>query len=106
MSTKSVTQQTFQSSVLESDQLVVVDFWATWCGPCKMLSPIVDELSDEIGDVNFVKIDADQAQDLVNAYTIMGIPTLLFFKHGEVVERLSGLRSKAEIEKVIQTHQS
>ena len=76
------------------DGVVLVDFFATWCGPCKMLSPIVDEVSDEITDVKFIKVDVDQLSDIASNYNIMSIPTLIIFKDGNVVAKQMGMLPK------------
>jgi len=94
----SVTEDTFQSEVLNASDPVLVDFSAVWCGPCKMLDPIVKQLAvDWDGKVKVVKIDADQNPGIVTQYGVMGIPTLLFFKGGEIKERITGYMPKDKL---------
>ena len=86
-----VTEDTFQTEVIDASEPVLVDFSAVWCGPCKMLDPIVKQLAGEWdGQVKIVKIDADQNPNILMKYGVMGIPTLLFFKGGEIKERITG----------------
>lgn len=93
--TNQITSNDFQVEVLSSSLPVVVDFFATWCGPCKAMSPIFDELSQEYKEkVKFVKIDVDQNQDLASQYNIFSIPTFLIFKDGKVVNQLTGAIGK------------
>ena len=93
-----VTEETFQSEVLDASDPVLVDFSAVWCGPCKMLDPIVKQLAvDWNGKVKVVKIDADQNPGIVTQYGVMGIPTLLFFKSGEIKERITGYMPKDKL---------
>ena len=80
---------------------VVVDFFATWCGPCKMLSPVMDEISNELSDINFYKVDVDKNEDIAREYGIMSIPTIIIFENGKVVNTLVGLRNKTELKEVI-----
>jgi thioredoxin 1 len=94
----SVTEDTFKMEVLDSSQPVLVDFSAVWCQPCKMLDPIVKQLAGEWdGKVKVVKIDADENPNLVMQFGIMGIPTLLFFKGGEIKERITGFMPKDKL---------
>ena len=98
----SVTNETFESEVLKSDKAVIVDFWAEWCGPCKALAPILEEISTEVAaKAKVVKVNVDQAGELAQQYGIRGIPTLIFFKDGEVKSTLVGNQPKAEILKNI-----
>ena len=81
--------------LLESEKLVIVDFWATWCGPCRMLSPLLDEVEEEMADkVTVVKVNVDDADEIAYRYRIMSIPTLLFFKGGQIVDRTVGAMPK------------
>ena len=93
-----ITEKNFQSGVLQSATPVLLDFSAEWCGPCKMLEPILGELAGEYnGRVRFGKVNIDQEQTLAAQYNISAVPTLLFFKKGEVVDQRRGLKSKAEL---------
>ena len=89
----------FKAEVLDAKGLVLVDFWATWCGPCKMLAPTVSEIADEYeGKVKVCKLDVDQAMDIARSYGVASIPTLILFKDGEIVKKSVGVVSKTEIE--------
>lgn len=93
-----VTEDTFQTEVIDSSEPVLVDFSAVWCGPCKMLDPIVKQLAGEwSGKVKVVKIDADQNPNILMQYSVLGIPTLLFFKGGEIKERVTGYMPKDKL---------
>ncbi len=90
-----VSDTSFESDVLDSDQPVLVDFWAEWCNPCKMIAPIVDELAEEYdGQLRVAKLDADENPNIMQVYGVMGIPTLILFKGGEAVERITGYMPK------------
>ena len=91
------------SGLLQEDKLLVVDFYATWCGPCKKLSPTLDEVSEEFaGQVNIVKVDVDESEDLALNYGIRSVPTVLFFKNGQQVDKFVGALPKSEIVAKIQ----
>lgn len=92
-----LTSDNFKTEVLESEVPVLVDFWAEWCGPCRMVLPIVEELSEELTDVKVGKVNVDEQPDLAMEYKIMTIPTLLVFKNGELANKAIGAMSKAEI---------
>ncbi len=93
-----ITSENFEQEVLNSEVPVLVDFFATWCGPCKMMSPIVEELAKEMkGKVKIYKVDTDEEQDLAIKYGIMSIPTFIVFKNGEVVNTAVGMRDKEEL---------
>ena len=95
---KDVTDATFEEEVLKADKPVLVDFWAPWCGPCRMVSPIVEELSDEYeGKVAFFKLNTDDNPDTSVKYGIRSIPTLLVFKDGEPVGQIVGFRPKSDL---------
>ena len=98
---KVVTNTNFQD-LLAGDKPLMVDFWATWCGPCRILSPTVDEIADEYADrITVAKCNVDDAEEIAMQYRIMSIPTLLFFKGGEVVDKRVGVVSKDEIVSII-----
>ena len=92
-----VTSENFEREVLQSDKPVLIDFYADWCGPCKMLSPIVDEVAEENTDIKVVKINVDNAQDLAMKYQVMSIPTLVVIKDGKEVNRSVGLIDKTDV---------
>jgi thioredoxin 1 len=93
-----VTDETFEAEVLDAGLPVLVDFWAEWCGPCKMIAPIVDELAEEYeGSLVVRKLDADENPSTMQAFGIMGIPTLILFKGGEAVERITGFMPKEKL---------
>lgn len=93
-----VTSKNFKEEVLESDLLVLVDFWASWCGPCKMMSPVVEQIAKEMdGKAKVCKVNIDEEQDLAMKYGIMSIPTFLIFKDGKVVNSAVGVRDKQEL---------
>jgi len=89
------TAQSFSSDVVDSKQPVVVDFYADWCGPCRIVSPIIEQLSQEYdGRIRFVKVDVDKSPELAEKYGVMSIPTIIFFKHGKEMTRVIGATSK------------
>ncbi len=95
---KSIKESEFQSEVLDSELPVIVDFWAPWCGPCKMIAPIMDELSVEYdGKIKFVKINTDDARNVAVKYGIMGIPTLKIFRGGSEINSISGAAPKPHL---------
>ncbi|MDE5899458.1 MAG: thioredoxin [Treponemataceae bacterium] len=97
MAAKTVTIENFQQEVLGSGVPVLVDFWAGWCGPCRMVSPLVDELADEHPEYAFCKVNVDEQPDLANQYKVMSIPNLVVFKDGKVVAQSAGAKPKEQI---------
>lgn len=96
---KNVNEKEFYNEIKEGKTLV--DFYANWCGPCKMLSPIIHELSEEITDIKFLKVDIDEESELAEKYDVMSIPTIILFENGVEVKKNIGLISKSELEKFI-----
>ncbi|MBQ3118225.1 MAG: thioredoxin [Clostridia bacterium] len=92
-----VNKSNFQKEVLESDRTVLLDFWASWCGPCKSFAPIIDEISAEHPEIKVCKVNIDEEQELAEQFNIMSIPTLLVIKEGKVVDQSVGLNSKNQI---------
>jgi len=100
-----VTDETFNQEVLKSDTPTLVDFWAVWCGPCRMVAPVVDEIArEQAGKLKVMKLDVDENQNTAMAYGVMSIPTLILFKNGQPVERIVGFRPKGDMEKKILPH--
>ena len=97
MSATQVTDNNFDEEVLKADGPVVVDFWAEWCGPCKSLSPLIDELSEEKSDLKVVKVNIDEAPEAPTKYGVRGIPTVMVFKGGNLVDTRVGGMSKAQL---------
>ena len=99
------TDATFDRDVLKSEKPVLLDFWAEWCGPCKMIAPILDELSKEYGDkIQIAKMNVDENREAPARYNIRGIPTLMLFKNGEVVDTLVGAQPKARFTAFLDRH--
>ena len=97
MAVVTITKENFEQEVLQSAKPVLLDFWASWCGPCRMLSPIVDEVAEERGDVKVGKVNVDEQPDLAAQFGVMSIPTLLVFEQGKLVRQAVGARPKASV---------
>lgn len=98
MSVISLNERNFDEEVLKSDKPVLIDFWASWCGPCKMMSPVIDAIAEEMGEkVKVCKINIDEEQNLAVKYNVMSIPTFIVIKDGKEVSRSVGVQDKAEI---------
>lgn len=97
MSAINITKENFKKEVLEAKQPVLLDFWAAWCGPCRMVSPIVDEIAGERSDIKVCKVNVDEQQELASQFQIMSIPTLVVIKDGKVVNQATGARPKQQI---------
>ena len=101
MSVTHITKENFEELVLKSEKPVLLDFWATWCGPCRMVAPIVEEIAAERSDIVVGKIDVDAEMELAVKFGIISIPTLIVMKNGEVANKAVGLMPKAEILKLL-----
>ena len=96
-----ITKENFETEVLKSDKKVVLDFWATWCGPCKMIAPVLEEIANEKEDIKIGKVDVDTEGELAVRFGVMSIPTLVFFENGEETNRVIGFHTKAELLELI-----
>ena len=97
MSAMHINSENYQNEVLNSDKKVLLDFWAPWCGPCRMVLPLVEEIAEERDDIKVVKINVDEEPDLASQFQVMSIPTLMVVKNGEVVSKAMGAKPKAQI---------
>ncbi len=97
MSVINIKKNNFQNEVLNSEMPVLLDFWAPWCGPCRMVGPIVDEIADERGDIKVGKVNVDEQPELAAQFGVMSIPTLVVMKNGKIVNQVTGARPKAQI---------
>ena len=97
MSVLTVTQENFEREVLQADRPVLLDFWASWCGPCRMVSPLVDQVADERPDIKVGKVNVDEQPGLAQRFGVMSIPTLVVMKNGKVTNQAVGVRPKSQI---------
>lgn len=105
MSVKHITNKNFEQEVVKEDKLVVLDFWATWCGPCRAIGPVVEELAEQYeGKAVIGKVNVDDESDLARKFKVMSIPTIMFFKNGELIDKVVGLRSKEDLEELIESN--
>lgn len=101
---KHVSEQNFNSEVINNKGVVLVDFWATWCGPCKMIAPVLEETANEVRTAKFTKVDVDANPSLANRYQISSIPTLMIFKNGAPVDTLVGFMPKDAVKAAVARH--
>ena len=94
MSIINLTKDSYHNEVMETEKVVVIDFWATWCGPCKMMAPVVEEVAKDYPDVKVCKVNVDEEPELSNAFKIVSIPTIVVIKNGEIIDSVVGYRPK------------
>ena len=101
MSVVIINKDNFENEIMNSEKTVLLDFWAGWCGPCKMISPIIDEIAKEHPEIKVAKINVDEQPEIANSFDIMNIPSLFVLKNGEITNRSAGVKSKAQIEEML-----
>ena len=101
-----VTDNNFQAEVLESDKPVLVDFWAAWCGPCRVVAPVLEEIASERDDLRIVKLDVDASQQTAANYEVLSIPTMILFKNGQVAKKIIGAYPKKRLESELESELS
>ena len=101
MSIINLTKDSYHNEVMETEKVVVIDFWATWCGPCKMMAPVIEKVAKDYPDVKVCKVNVDEEPELSNAFKIVSIPTIVVIKNGEIIDSVVGYRPKEDIEKII-----
>ena len=92
----------FENEVLKDEKIVLVDFWATWCGPCQMIAPVIKEIAEQNNKIKVGKVNVDEEQELAIQYGVMSIPTLIFFKNGNPIKEVVGFHSKSELNEIIE----
>lgn len=101
---KEIGKEEFQKEVLEKNKLVIVDFFAVWCGPCQMLSPVLKEIADEETNLDIIKIDVDKQRDLAMEYSIDAVPTMIIFKNGTEIDRIGGYYTKEDLKEELKNY--
>lgn len=104
MAVAKVSDTSFDTDVLKSNEPVLVDFWAEWCGPCRMVAPTLDEIAEENESIRIAKVDVDNQQDLAHRFQVSSIPTFILFKDGQVADRMMGAMPKASFQSFIERH--
>ncbi len=100
--TKEITKEEFETTVLKNSKPSIVDLWASWCGPCRMLAPVIEELEGEMKDVDFFKLDTEKYADVASQLGVMSIPTLIVFKNGSEIGRISGFKPKPQLKEELE----